>query len=99
MYHNRATMKTTARRLSAHRNRVSRSSMSHGKIIPPLSVVRLMRADKHTPRWKDQIGRIFRVGYYSRQDGIDCVWLVNEDGKYEQSADQASFRDYFEVVE
>jgi len=29
----------------------------------------------------------FRIGYYSWQDGLDCIWLVNEEGKYEQAID------------
>jgi len=73
--------------------------MKNGRIIPPLSVVRLVCADKHTPQWKDQIGRTFRIGYYSRQDGTDCVWLVNDAGEYEQTVDQAALDQYFVVVE
>ena len=67
--------------------------------IPPLSIVKLVRADGHTPIWKNQIGRIFRIGYYNRQDGTDCVWLVNAAGEYEQTANQNAIKDYFEVVE
>ena len=73
--------------------------MKLSPIIPPLSVVRLVRADGLTPAWKNQVGRSFRVGYYSRQDGTDCVWLVNDAGEYEQTVDQKSIHDYFEVVE
>jgi len=49
--------------------------------------------------WKDQIGRIFRVGYYSKQDGIDCIWLVNEKGEYEQTTCREYLLKYFEPVE
>jgi len=73
--------------------------MTPGQIIPPLTVVRLVRAGKNTPQWKTQIGRTFRIGYYSRQDGTDCVWLVNDAGQYEQTADQKELLNYFEVVE
>ena len=73
--------------------------MSNKEIIPPLSVVRLVHADKQTPQWKSQIGRCFRIGYYSQQDETDCVWLVNEAGEYEQTADQDQLHDYFEIVE
>jgi hypothetical protein len=45
--------------------------------IPPKSVVRLGRGT----------GRIFRVGYYARRDGLDCIWLVNDKGEYEQTID------------
>lgn len=66
-------------------------------IIPPRSRVRLVRADRTTPLWQKQIGRGFRVGYYSRQDGLDCIWLVNENGEYEQTTDRAGLLRYFEI--
>jgi hypothetical protein len=67
------------------------------KVIPPRSRVRLVKADRHTPTWRKDVGRRFRVGYYSRKDGLDCVWLVNEDGEYEQSTDRESLLKYFEI--
>jgi hypothetical protein len=48
------------------------------KIIPPRSRVRLVEADWKTPSWSKHVCRQFRVGYYSRKDGFDCIWLVNE---------------------
>jgi hypothetical protein len=38
-------------------------------------------------------------GYYSRQDGLDCVWLVNEKAEYEQTTDQHSIATEFDVRE
>jgi hypothetical protein len=67
------------------------------KVIPPRSRVRLIRADKHTPGWRKEVGRQFRVGYYSRKDGLDCIWLVNESGKYEQTTDREFLLKYFRV--
>src|SRR3984893_17615693 len=67
------------------------------KIIPPRSRVRLIRADDQTPSSKKDIGREFRVGYYSRQDGLDCIWLVNEQGEYEQTTDRDALLHYFTV--
>src|ERR1700722_5722915 len=67
------------------------------KVIPPGSRVRLARFDKHTPTWRKDVGRRFRVGYYSRKDGLDCIWLVNEDGEYEQTTDRESLLKYFEI--
>jgi len=67
------------------------------KIIPPRSRVRLLRADRQTPTWKKAIGRQFRIGYYSRKDGLDCIWLVNENGAYEQTTDREFLLKYFEV--
>jgi hypothetical protein len=67
------------------------------KVIPPRSRVRLVRADDQTPTWKKEIGRQFRVGYYSRKDGLDCIWLVNEEGTYEQTTDRKVLLKYFDV--
>ena len=63
-----------------------------GKVIPPQSVVRLLAA------WGEDQGRIFRIGYYSRQDGENCVWLVNNDGVYERTTDQKPIDEDFEVL-
>ena len=68
-------------------------------IIPPRSVFRLARSDGRTPGWKADVGRSFRIGYYSRQDGLDVVWLVNEQGKYEQTTNRDFLLKYFEPIE
>jgi HEAT repeats len=70
---------------------------SFPKVIPPRSRVRLLRFDKRTPAWRKDVGREFRVGYYSRKDGLDCIWLVNKDGTYEQTTDRKFLLKYFEV--
>lgn len=67
------------------------------KIIPPRSRVRLTRADKRTPSWTKDVGRQFRIGYYNRKDGLDCIWLVNENGGYEQTTDREFLLKYFVV--
>jgi hypothetical protein len=67
------------------------------KVIPPRSRLRLVKADRHTPLWRKDGGRRLRVGYYSRKDGLDCIWLVHEDGEYEQTVDRNSLLEYFEV--
>jgi hypothetical protein len=69
------------------------------KAIPPRSVVTLVRADEKTPQWREQIGRRFRIGYYSEQDGLDCVWLVNDAGEYEQTIDNETLLRHFVVDE
>jgi len=67
-------------------------------IIPPRSVIRLIKREFD---WDTdlQVGDTFRIGYYSRQDGPNCVWLVDSAGKYSQTWDQTSLLDNFEVVE
>jgi hypothetical protein len=57
-----------------------------GEVIPPGSVVALKGSRK------------FRIGYYSPKDGLNCVWLVNSEGKYEQTVDQRMIRRSFEVL-
>lgn len=67
------------------------------KIIPPRSRVRLVRAYGRGASAQKEVGREFRVGYYTPQDGLDCIWLVNELGEYEQTVDGEFLRKYFEI--
>ena len=39
------------------------------------------------PRLVEDLELVITVGN-SWQDGFDCIWLVNEKGKYEQSTDR-----------
>lgn len=48
--------------------------------------------------WRENIGRHFRIGYYSKRDGFDCIWLVNEQGKYEQTVDHEFLYKHFEIT-
>jgi hypothetical protein len=66
------------------------------RIVPPLSVVRLAKRETD---WdvELQVGDTFRIGYYSVQDGPNCVWLVDAKGNYCQTWDQ-SLSDHFEIV-
>jgi len=65
-----------------------------GEVIPPRSVIVANDTKAHI------FGREqYRIGYYSKHDGLDCVWLVNQDGEYEQSADQRFIRRNFKVLE
>jgi len=69
------------------------------KPIPPKSVVRLVASPKASPHWKKNVGAIFRVGYYSRKDGLDCIWLVNESGEYQETVDHEYLFKYFDVIQ
>ncbi len=60
--------------------------------IAPGTVVKL----KDSKDWL--VGRQFRIGYYSRMDGLNCVWLVNDEGFYEQTVDQRMILKEFEVI-
>lgn len=69
------------------------------KIVPPRSVVILTSIDvKSSPDWKEDRGRIFRVGYYNRRDGLDCIWLVNDQGEYEQTTDRETLLKHFVIL-
>lgn len=63
--------------------------------VPPLSIVEVTTDD---PDWADQKGMIFRVGYYRKSDGLDCVWLVNDEGDYCQTADQENIKKHFTIL-
>ena len=75
--------------------------LSHEKmpesVVPPRSVIRLIRDNRD---WDPglNIGDEFRIGYYGRQDGPNCVWLVDRFGEYVGTWDQSSLLEYFEVV-
>ncbi len=61
-------------------------------VIPPRSIVRAIRTYSTVRE-----GQRFRIGYYSRQDGLDVVWLVNDDGAYEQTWPRRQFEDDFTI--
>lgn len=63
--------------------------------IPPCSIVRV-KSSPHR-KWRENIGRRFRVGYYSWMDGLDCIWLVNDKGRYERTLDHEFLQKYFEI--
>lgn len=67
--------------------------------IPPCSVFRLVHSDAETPEWAGDVGRVFRIGYYSRQDGLDVIWLVDDQGKYEQTTDREFLLRYFDPIQ
>jgi hypothetical protein len=66
--------------------------------IRPRSVVRLSSAARNTPSWKKEIGRVSRIGYYSKKDGLDCIWLVNDLGEYEETLDHDFLFKYFDII-
>lgn len=66
-------------------------------IIPPESIVELVRADNKTPLWKEQIGKRYRIGYYSKQDGLDTIWLVDDGGDYCETTDRDYLLKYFKI--
>ncbi len=63
--------------------------------IPPSSVL-CVRRNAHSP-WAREVGRIFRVGYHGKMDGLDCIWLVDEKGEYSQTIDHESLNRFFDI--
>ena len=67
--------------------------------IPPRSVLRIKKLWPHARSKGHENGEIRRVGYYSRQDGLDCVWLVDAKGHYDWTTDHEWLYEMFEVIE
>ena len=63
--------------------------------IPPCTVLRVKGSP--SKEWKGNVGKHFRVGYYSRKDGLDCIWLVNDDGEYQETIDHEFLYKFFEI--
>ena len=63
--------------------------------IPPGSIVQAKASP--SKKWGENIGKRFRIGYYSQKDGLDCIWLVNGEGEYEQTIDHDFLKKYFEI--
>jgi hypothetical protein len=72
---------------------------SSPSIVPPLTVVQVVKVTAKEPDWKDYEGRVFRIGYYRKNDGLDCVWLVDDEGVYAEAVDQEMIRTHFKVLE
>ena len=66
--------------------------------IPPRSVLRLAKLWPNARKQGHADGEIWRVGYYSKQDGLDCIWLVNTAGEYRMTSDQEWLYQTFEVL-
>jgi len=64
--------------------------------IPPQSIVKVKTAFKTGSL---RAGQKFHVGYYSWQDGLDCIWLVNKNGECERTIDHDFMQRHFEIVE
>jgi hypothetical protein len=67
------------------------------EIVPPGSVVRLMRSDDTTPTWRGREGQTFRIGYYTPNDGLNVIWLVNETGEYIETVDRETLVRFFNL--
>lgn len=66
--------------------------------LPPESIVRLTKLWPHARKNGYEIGQTWRIGYYSRKDGLDVIWLVDTNGDYSQTADHDWIETHFEVT-
>lgn len=66
--------------------------------LPPKSIIRLVKLWPHARKRGFEIGQTWRIGYYSPQDGLDVVWLVDSHGDDGQTGDHAWIEKHFEVV-
>lgn len=69
------------------------------KPLPPKTILRLKKLWPHARKQGHEIGEIRRVGYYSSQDGLDCVWLVDNNGEYNWTSDHKWIWGKFEIIQ
>jgi len=63
--------------------------------IPPLTIVSVASVPGNP--YTHLRGQRIRIGYYSKQDGLDCVWLVYPNGEYGETTDHADIYRYFVI--
>ena len=65
---------------------------------PPLTVLRLKKLWPHARKQGHEKGEVWRVGYYSKKDGLKCIWLVDKKGEYSWTAEAHWLDEKFEIV-
>ena len=65
----------------------------------PLTVLRLKKLWPHARKKGKEIGQIYRIGYYCKDCGLDTVWLVDEKGQYNWTAENDFIDKFFEIIE
>jgi len=68
------------------------------KVIGPRSIVKLVKLWPHARKQGHEIGELRTVGYYSKQDGLDVIWLVDAAGKYNETSDHDFLARKYEIV-
>lgn len=64
--------------------------------VPPRTSI-TVRHD-NPGRYRSLLGQILRIGYYSKQDGLNTIWLVYPDGKYDESTTHAHLNRFFRIL-
>lgn len=66
--------------------------------LPPKTLLKLVKLWPHARKHGREIGQLYRVGYYSRRDGLEIVWLVDANGSYNWTAELPFIHQHFEIV-
>ena len=69
------------------------------KVVSPCSIVVLDKCPEGGVFWANKVGKYCRIGFYSKQDTVEIIWLVNQQGEYIETASQNDFLKYFSIVE
>ena|ERR1700744_5042244 len=64
--------------------------------VPPRTVF-VVRRENPGP-YKHLLEKLLRVGYYSKQDGLNCIWIVDEDGVYAEATVHQHLNRHFQVM-
>jgi hypothetical protein len=74
--------------------------MASRKIIYPETLVKIIKLWPWARSKGYFIGQIWEVGYYSKRDGLDFIWLCDDkERRYTWSVDRAFLEKYFVVKE
>jgi hypothetical protein len=69
---------------------------SKARPIAPRSVIAVRESNPGPHR--TLLGQLLRVGYYSKQDGLNVIWLVYEDGQYGETTSHQYLNRHFRVI-
>lgn len=67
--------------------------------LRPRTVLRLAKLWPHARKQGREVGQIYRVGYCCKDCGSNVIWLVDEAGSYNWTADHQFVARFFEVIE
>ena len=68
-------------------------------IIGPKSVIKLIKLWPYARKKQGhEIGEIWTVGYYCKQDGLDVIWLVNSAGEYNWTINHDFLKKHYEII-
>lgn len=67
--------------------------------IRPKSVIRLVKLWPYARKQGHKVGELWRIGYYSKLDGANVIWLVDEEGSYQWTVDCKFIADHFVIIE